>query len=513
MNRSSGIKVNILADCFGKGWSVIISLAFVPLYLKFLGIEAFALVGVFFSLRGLFALFGVGLSATINREMASMSDERNQIQRVHDLLRTLEFIHWIIGILIALIVIGMSSPIAHYWLNEQKLPPDTVRIAIVLIGITMAMQWPFSFYSGGLMGLQRHVKLNAITSIIATIRGIGGVTALWLISPTIQVFFAWQIIAAAFQSVVIAKALHSSLPSSTTPPKFRKQYLIQTWRFTTGVSAVSMLGTILRQLDKIILSKLLPLDIFGYYAIANMLCEYLVQLAMPIYNAVFPKFSKLIAQASLSSLKKLYHTGCQLISVLIFPIVGTIAVFSEEILMLWKLDTTTITNTQKLVSILVIGKTFSVLLRLPYGLQLAYGWVKLAFYLNLIGVVLLGPITYWLVTQYGAVGGAFSILILHAVSFFVAMPLMHRKLLNGELKKWYIHDVGYPLIPVFIIVWVGRYFLPLNLTYPMLFFAITSICLLSMIVSAMTTPDLRAAIKQQYFDRLHKISYIEEIDA
>ena len=67
------IKKNILANFSGKAWQVLMSLAFVPLYIKFMGIESYGLVGIFASLLALFGLLDMGLSTTLNRELARFS--------------------------------------------------------------------------------------------------------------------------------------------------------------------------------------------------------------------------------------------------------------------------------------------------------------------------------------------------------------------------------------------------------------------------------------------------------
>ncbi len=35
------LKKNVIANYLGQGWRVLVELAFIPLYIKFLGIEAF----------------------------------------------------------------------------------------------------------------------------------------------------------------------------------------------------------------------------------------------------------------------------------------------------------------------------------------------------------------------------------------------------------------------------------------------------------------------------------------
>jgi O-antigen/teichoic acid export membrane protein len=46
------IRRNIVANMIGRAWGVLSVYLFIPLYLKFLGIEAFGLVGFYSTLLG-----------------------------------------------------------------------------------------------------------------------------------------------------------------------------------------------------------------------------------------------------------------------------------------------------------------------------------------------------------------------------------------------------------------------------------------------------------------------------
>ncbi|MEN8215666.1 MAG: hypothetical protein ABFS56_04685 [Pseudomonadota bacterium] len=63
----SQIKLNIIANFAGKAWTVLMSLAFVPLYIKFIGVEAYGLIGFFVTLQAVFGLLDLGLSTTLFR--------------------------------------------------------------------------------------------------------------------------------------------------------------------------------------------------------------------------------------------------------------------------------------------------------------------------------------------------------------------------------------------------------------------------------------------------------------
>ena len=46
-NRPSRLKSNFIANFIGQGWVALMSLAFIPLYIKYLGVEAYGLIGLF----------------------------------------------------------------------------------------------------------------------------------------------------------------------------------------------------------------------------------------------------------------------------------------------------------------------------------------------------------------------------------------------------------------------------------------------------------------------------------
>ena len=221
------IKQNIIANFGGKAWQALMSLAFVPLYIKFMGIESYGLVGIFASLLALFGILDMGLSTTLNREMARLSALPDKASEMRNLVRTLELPYWGVAVFIGIAVVCLSGPIANYWVKADKLTPATVKQALMIMGGVVAFRWPVSLYSGGLMGLQKQVLLNGINVFEATLRGLGAVLILWLISPTIQAFFIWQIFASMVHVLLSAFFLWHNLPKSSQHSRFQKESLLR----------------------------------------------------------------------------------------------------------------------------------------------------------------------------------------------------------------------------------------------------------------------------------------------
>ena len=81
------LKRNIIANYFGQGWAAVMGLAFVPLYIEYLGMEAYGLIGLFSVLQAWLAMLDMGMTPTLNREMARFTAGSHSPQSIHNLLR------------------------------------------------------------------------------------------------------------------------------------------------------------------------------------------------------------------------------------------------------------------------------------------------------------------------------------------------------------------------------------------------------------------------------------------
>jgi O-antigen/teichoic acid export membrane protein len=445
------LKRNIVANFLGKGWTILINLLFIPLYIKFIGIEAYGLIGVYFIVTVIISQLDGGLNVSLNRELARLSVNFEKRQESRNLVRTLEVIYWILAGVIALIFMAISPFIVNHWLNPEALSHETVKQAFLIMSLAATLQLPFIFYSGGLRGLQKQVQLNTIIIIAATFRGLGSVLILWLISPTIQAFLLWQIVVNIIMTYMGAKSLWNNLPKTEDAACFKMSLLLGMWKFTVGMGAISITVVVLTQLDKIILSKMLSLEMFGYYILASTVAVGLYNLIGPLFNAFFPRFSQLVLRGDKLRLKQLYHQSSQLVSVVVLSIAIVVALFSEQILLVWTGDPDVVYNTHLLLSVLIVGTALNCLMSMPYTVQLAHGWTKLALYQNIISIILLIPLLLWTTSKYGALGAAFVWVILNAGYVLFGVQIMHRRLIKGEQWKWYVNDIGRPLIGVLVV--------------------------------------------------------------
>ena len=87
-------------------------------------------------------------------------------------------------------------------------------------------------------------------------------------------------------------------------------------------------------------------------------------------------------------------------------------------------------------------------MNIPYALQLAHGWTRLAAGLNAASLAMGLPLCLWVVARYGMAGAALPWLLANLISVVVGIPWMHRRLLPGQALRWYLQDNLPPLLSI-----------------------------------------------------------------
>jgi O-antigen/teichoic acid export membrane protein len=473
---------------------VAVSLAVVPVYLHVLGVEAYGLLGFFLSLTAIFAVLDLGLGNSLNRQLAQYSVQSGAEQKTRDLVRTLESIYWLVGI-VAGIGTALAAPLlATHWINAARFTTAELTQAIVLMGLALAVQWPRALYIGGLMGLQRQVAQNAVSSGAATALGAGGVLLVSTVAPSVHALLGWMIVVGLAETLLLRAVLLRSLPAAAAPARFSRDELAAVWRFAAGITGISLLAMVLGQLDKVILSKLLTLEAFGYYALAWRVAGAFYLLISPVQSAYFPRFTQLATLGDERALAQAYHRGSQAMSVILLPAAALVTAFAGALLGLWTLDARVAANTGPILAVLAAGTAANGLMGLPTTAQLAFGRTRLVFVSNVVAVALLAPAIWFVAVHYGGIGAAWIWLVLNFGYLVFMLPLMHRHVLPRDLGRWLLADVGAPLLAVVAVVAASRLLFDLPASYAGMAASIAAVFVVAQLAAIAAAPEVRAAL-------------------
>jgi O-antigen/teichoic acid export membrane protein len=406
-------------------------LCLVPMYVGWMGIEAWGIIGFQLALMGLVQVFDVGMATTLNHAMAADSGER---QNAHELFRVLEVIYLIEGVLIALALVIMASWLAGSWLSPVSLSRDAVRLALWAMTGVIFGQWMCGLYVAGLLGQERFQQVATI-KIASTVIGHGGnVIALIATGGSLTAFLAWQ----GIFSILLAGAYRMAISSSqsTGHGPLRWRVLVTHWRFASGMGVIGITAVLIMNLDKVVLSRLLSLAEFGHYSLALTVVGGLALIIIPIFNITFPRLSALAQTGDRQALVDCYLQRSQLMAWLVLPAAAVMTCASRPLLVVWTGKEGLAVIIAPLVSLAVLGTAANALMNVPFALQLARGRTNLGVALNLLMLSVLIPGLFLIVPRWGAAGGAALWAICNGLYLLVGLPITHNALLPGVGRSW-----------------------------------------------------------------------------
>ncbi|MBI1867929.1 MAG: polysaccharide biosynthesis protein [Methylocystis sp.] len=450
------LKPNLIANFVGQGWVGLMGLIFVPSYIYYLGIEAYGVIGLYYVLLTSLTLLDFGMTPTLSREIARFTGGGSDAIAVRDLLRSIETSTIILSILAILGVWAASGWLSTSWLRYEKLSPAVVAQAIAIMGVVCALRLVESIYRGCIIGLQRQVLLNGVSSALATLRGLGAVTVLAWIAPTIQAFFLWQGLISAVNVLILATATYQLLPRGVRGGRF----CLSTWKrfggFAGGMFSITIAGILLGNADKIVLLRLLTLTDYGYYTLAGLVASSLFTLIYPVTQAWAPRLNQLHAANDLVRFIQTYHQGAQLISVAAGSAAFFLIAFADVVLNLWTHDPVLTAQTSAVLRLLVFANLLNGLMNMPCQAQLAYRWLGLVLRAEFLAVVIIVPAILLATPRFGMEGAGWSLIALNAGYLLMTAQFMYRRILVMEKWKWYCNDILFPLTAAAFVAFCSR---------------------------------------------------------
>ncbi len=454
MPHANSLKWNTVANMAGRLWTAALSILTVPVFVRVLGPEAYGLVGLFSILQALFAILDLGLSATVNREIARnvASGKPNVENRA--LLRTLETLYWFLSAIFGTIIFLGSGWISTHWVIVTKLTASEVRLAFVIMGLSLAARWPVSLYTGVLQGLQKQVLQNAVFGAAATLRTLGALAVVFFISPTITAFLITQAIANVIEvtaNMVLAWTFLSGV--SRERVCFKIAVIKNTWRFALSFNAIGALGMIVSSADRLVISKYLPLEQLGYYAVASTVANAMPLIGNSVATALFPRFAAQALNSDKSSLWKDYHGAVQVIAFFSVGFSLAAAFFSYDLLITWTHSINIAEQTWSTMSFLAIAGLFLSVWNPAYVLLVSHGYTKVPLWWNILALTLYTPIIFLVVPRNGIWSAAMLWMILNILYGVVYSASVRDIFSNDQSIYMFMRDIfPYVLAGLF---WIG----------------------------------------------------------
>lgn len=437
------LKKNIIASYASQLYVILIGIVMVPMYIRYMGAEAYGLVGFYAMLQVWFNLLDMGLTPTMARETARFHGGATDALSYRRLVRALEGIFITVALIGGAAMFAASSYIARDWLKASQLPVVELQRAIQLIAVIIAMRWMCGLYRGAISGSERLVWLGNYNAFVATLRFIGVLPILMFVGVTPIIFFSYQFIIAVFELTGLLIYAYRILPYIPIGRRLPWSWapLNPVIKLSLTIAVTSSIWVLVTQTDKLVLSKILPLDEYGYFTLTVLVASGVVVISRPISDAIMPRMTKLEAKGDHAGLISVYRQATQLVTIIASAASVTLIVCAEPLLWAWTGDRNLAQHAAPILRLYAIGNGILAVAAFPYYLQYAKGDLRLHLIGNAGFVALLIPTIIWAASQYGGVGAGYVWVGSNLLVFVAWLPLIHRKFAPGLNLQWYFQDV------------------------------------------------------------------------
>lgn len=447
-------KRNVLASYISQIYVAIVGIALLPLYIKYMGSEAYGLIGFFTTLQSLFALLDIGLTPTVARETARFKGGAVRALFYRQLYRALMLLFSCVAIVGGGLLLLLSESIATYWLNIEALPLGDVILAVQIMSLSVACRWMTGLFRGVVSGSEKLVWLSVFNISIATARFVGVFLSMSIFGFEPLVFFMHQLVIILIEFGVLAFKAHTLLPlidSNKDVVGWSLKPVKSVLRFSLTVAFTAAVWVCVTQIDKLVLSGVLTLSDYGYFSLGVLVANGIMLVSGPVSNALMPRMAKLFAEMKYDEMLSYYRKSTQIVVVIAGSVALSLILNAKILLNVWTGEQSFVVHSTPILRLYSVGNLFLCIAAFSYYLQYAKGNLRYHFIGNIGLASILIPCMIVVAKYYGGVGAGYVWVVVNGMFLFFWVAYIHHKLEKGLHIPWLINDVGKVIVPGIVI--------------------------------------------------------------
>jgi O-antigen/teichoic acid export membrane protein len=437
----ASLKKNVAANMLGQLYVAAIGIIMVPVYVRYMGIEAYGLISFFVALQTWFALLDMGVSPTLIRELSRYRAGAVSQEAAWRFIRNAEWLFLTVGCVSAVVLTLTSGWIAGHWLQLTEISVSEASHCVAMMGVMIGGRWLTGLYRSGLIGMDRLLRVNLLTVLLATLRSVGVVAVLAWLSTRCEVFFAYQVVIAVLEFSLCCVLFYRGLPGGTQSVLRPDLNFLPVFRFAGAMAGLTLAWGIIGQVDRLVLSHYLDLKAYGSYAIALTAASGVTLLTNPLIQALQPRLVFLASSDGAEALANLYRSGTQMLMCVLVVVAGGAVFFGKTLLWVWTGHRALAQQEAMILALYAAGNALFALSSLVFQLQYARGELRRHMIGSFIFSIIWVPAAVILSVRYGAAGAAWS-WFLGNLAFFTGWMLeTQRRMLPGITWSWVTQDV------------------------------------------------------------------------
>jgi O-antigen/teichoic acid export membrane protein len=427
---------NVIYNVVGQGLILIVSLIAVRFIFRRLGDDVFGII--FFNLTltaVLTRVLELGVSSTIVREVSSVYD--TEATYIRDLIRTASLMYWSIGVALVAVIWITAPVLVTHWVNLKTLDPDTAATLLRILSVLSLVALPKGLYTATFRGRQR-MGINNVIDVVTALAQQGGILVVLIAGGSVYMVAGWISGSAALGIVAYAIVASRMFGWRALVPSFSSYVAKRNLAFTGNMSLSSVAALLNSQASSVIVSKLLPIGVFGFYGFASSTVNRATFITGAVAQAAFPSFSKLYRAENRGALLTQYRKLQDLLCYGTVPLFAGVC-FAALPVYIYVFNTAAAWLLLIPTALLSLGTYMNGAVSIPYMLSIAVGRPDIGLKTNVWALVIVLPITAWLIYGFGLAGAGLAWLVYNVFVCVYLIPRISRDCLQTPTRDWFAH--------------------------------------------------------------------------
>jgi len=434
-----------------------ISFFMMPFIIRHLGDRWYGILTMLSAITGYYYLIDFGLASAVTR-FVTMYIARDDHENTNIVINTSLAIYCIMAILIFLATIGVSY-FAYYFVTESG-DLAIVRLAIIIMGINLALEFPFKAFAG-IMGAYVRYDLLTYSHFLALIFSTALTVYFLLLGYGIIALATIGLLTSIMSNIIfylVAKYLYKSMRLSKRyfkKSQIRELFSYSVWAF------VMQIGEQMRyRIDSFVIAWYLSAAAVTHYSVGANFPLAVISLIYRATNFLVPVFTRDYAEGNIREIQERLLFATKINAILATFGGGLLIIIGKPLIIRWIGDE--YLDAYPVLVILTVGIIIESIQNPSNNVLMAISRHRYFACVNLaegVGKLLL---SIALVQSYGIVGVGYGTVIPLLISRMIVMPHYVASSLGMSLWKYYtqvLNIVGGTVIYLLVVAFLSEKYL------------------------------------------------------
>lgn len=418
-----------------------------PFMIRKLGDTWYGILCLVQVLTGYYYLVDFGLATAVSRYV-TLYIVKEDVHSANVIINTSLAIYFVMALLISFITMVLAY-FAGYFVSDRTVL-QTVRIAILIMGLELAFEFPFKAFAGIVGAYMRYdllsvshfvtLALRTILTVVFLNKGYGiiAITVIGFICSLFSnVLFYW-----------IAKWLFQDM--RINKKYFQKERIQELFGYSVW-SFLIQVGEQLRfRLDSYVIGWALSAAFVTHFAVGANLAQYLKNLIFKATNFLTPLFTKYYAEKNMHEVRNKLLFATKINTILGVFGGGLIIIIGQSFIHRWVGEK--YIDAYPVLVILIIAVVIEVTQAPSNNVLMAVAKHRFFAITNFVEGFCNLTISLILVRQYGMLGVALGTLIPIVISRLIILPMYLTNCVGLSLVKYYLNMFSVTAITIFYII-------------------------------------------------------------